>query len=177
MVLANQKRVDQLSDGKVGYIHIPDMGAPGIREFIKWYYPQIRKEGLVVDVRANGGGNVSQMLIERLRRQLLGRASPHERDSRNLSRPGVPRPHGGMLNQNSSSDGDIFPSMFRQAKLGPLIGKRSWGGVVGINSGVPLIDGGQINVPRSAWRPPTGSGSSRATASTRTSKSRTTRPR
>ena len=72
MVLANQRRVKQLSGGKVGYIHIPDMGANGLREFIKWYYPQTRKEGLVVDVRANGGGNVSRMLIERLRRQLLG---------------------------------------------------------------------------------------------------------
>ena len=65
----NRERVDELSDGRVGYLHVPDMGADGIREFIKWYYGQIRKEGLVVDVRANGGGNVSQMLIERLRRR------------------------------------------------------------------------------------------------------------
>ena len=70
-VTQNRKMVDELSGGRVGYIHVPDMGAAGIREFIKWYYPQMRKEGLVVDVRANGGGNVSRMLIERLRRKLL----------------------------------------------------------------------------------------------------------
>jgi tricorn protease len=151
LVLANQKRVAQLSGGKIGYIHIPDMGAPGLREFIKWYYPQIRKEGLVVDVRANGGGNVSRMLIERLRRQLLG--MNYQRTSE------IPAtypdqvfvgPMAAILDEYSSSDGDIFPYMFRQAKLGPLVGKRSWGGVVGINGGVPLIDGGQINVPTSA---------------------------
>ncbi|MEP6707971.1 MAG: PDZ domain-containing protein, partial [Pyrinomonadaceae bacterium] len=68
----NRRKVDEATGGRVGYIHIPDMGNNGIREFIKWYYPQIRKEGLVVDVRANGGGNISRMIIERLRRKLLG---------------------------------------------------------------------------------------------------------
>ncbi len=151
MVLANQKRVTQLSGGKVGYIHIPDMGAPGLREFIKWYYPQIRKEGFVVDVRANGGGNVSRMLIERLRRQLLGMnyARTSEIPATYPDQVFV-GPMAAILDEYSSSDGDIFPYMFRQAKLGPLVGKRSWGGVVGINGGVPLIDGGQINVPTSA---------------------------
>src|SRR5262249_54169387 len=67
----NRRRVEEATGGRVGYIHIPDMGANGIREFIKWYYPQVRKEALIVDVRANGGGNVSRMLIERLRRKLL----------------------------------------------------------------------------------------------------------
>jgi tricorn protease len=151
MVLANQKRVSDLSGGKVGYIHIPDMGAAGLREFIKWYYPQIRKEGLVVDVRANGGGNVSRMLIERLRRELLGVnfARTDEQPSTYPDQVFV-GPMAAILDEYSSSDGDIFPYMFRQAKLGPLIGKRSWGGVVGINGGVPLIDGGNINVPTSA---------------------------
>jgi tricorn protease len=151
MVLANQKRVSDLSGGKVGYIHIPDMGANGLREFIKWYYPQIRKEGLVVDVRANGGGNVSRMLIERLRRELLGVnfARTDEQPSTYPDQVFV-GPMAAILDEYSSSDGDIFPYMFRQAKLGPLIGKRSWGGVVGINGGVPLMDGGNINVPTSA---------------------------
>src|SRR5437773_216179 len=70
-IMKNRRRVEEATNGRVGYIHIPDMGAAGIREFIKWYYPQIDKEALIVDVRANGGGNVSRMLIERLRRRLL----------------------------------------------------------------------------------------------------------
>jgi tricorn protease len=151
MVLDNQRRVAQLSGGKLGYVHIPDMGAPGLREFIKWYYPQIRKEGLVVDVRANGGGNVSRMLIERLRRELLGVNFARNDEYPNTYPDQVfVGPMATILDEYSSSDGDIFPYMFRQAKLGPLVGKRSWGGVVGIGGGVPLIDGGSISVPGSA---------------------------
>jgi len=148
---ANRDRVSQLSGGRVGYLHLPDMGGPGIREFIKWYYGQLDKEGLVVDVRANGGGNVSRMIIERLRRKLLG-----VNYGRVGSREGNPYPDGvflgpmaAVLDERSSSDGDIFPYMFREAGLGPLIGRRSWGGVVGINNTGPLIDGGTIYVPLS----------------------------
>src|SRR2546421_7257275 len=131
---------------------MPDMGANGIREFIKWYYPQLRKEGLIVDARANGGGNVSRMIIERLRRKLLA-----EQFSRTNEDP-QPYPDGVfigpmvcLLNENSASDGDIFPAMFREAGLGQLIGKRSWGGVVGISNRGPLIDGGSISVPESGF--------------------------
>ena len=146
----NRRKVDQATGGRVGYIHIPDMGAAGIREFIKWYYPQIRKEGLVVDVRANGGGNVSRMLIERLRRKLLGLNYARTDDEANTYPDSVfVGPMVALLDQNSASDGDIFPYMFRKAGLGPLIGKRSWGGVVGIGPRGPLIDGGQIFVPGS----------------------------
>jgi tricorn protease len=142
--------VDQATGGRVGYIHIPDMGANGIREFIKWYYPQLNKEGLVVDVRANGGGNVSRMLIERLRRKLLGINYSRTDDLGNTYPDTVfLGPMVALLDQNSASDGDIFPYMFRKAGLGPLIGKRSWGGVVGIGPRGPLIDGGQIFVPGS----------------------------
>lgn len=146
----NRRRVSEATGGRVGYIHIPDMGAAGIREFIKWYYPQIRKEGLVVDVRANGGGNVSRMLIERLRRRLLGINYSRTSDEGNTYPDGVfIGPMVALLDGNSASDGDIFPSMFREAGLGPLIGKRSWGGVVGISGRGALIDGGGISVPES----------------------------
>jgi tricorn protease len=146
----NRREVEQATGGRVGYIHIPDMGANGIREFIKWYYPQIRKEGLVVDVRANGGGNVSRMLIERLRRKLLGLNYARTDDEANTYPDAVfIGPMVALLDANSASDGDIFPYMFRKAGLGPLIGKRSWGGVVGIQSRGPLIDGGTIFVPGS----------------------------
>jgi tricorn protease len=146
----NRRKVDQATGGRVGYIHIPDMGAAGIREFIKWYYPQIRKEGLIVDVRANGGGNVSRMLIERLRRKVLGLNYARTDEEANTYPDSVfVGPMVALLDQNSASDGDIFPYMFRKAGLGPLIGKRSWGGVVGIQGRGALIDGGQIFVPGS----------------------------
>jgi tricorn protease len=147
-VTSNQEKVDKLTGGRVGYLHIPDMGASGIREFIKWFYPQVRKEGLIIDVRGNGGGNVSQMLIERLRRQLLSTGFSRTSDATSTY-PGVVF-YGHMvclLNETSASDGDIFPNMFRRAGLGPLIGKRSWGGVIGITDRGPLIDGGTVNVP------------------------------
>ena len=147
-MLGNLDRVTEMTGGKVGYLHIPDMGSDGIAEFIKWYYPQIRKEGLVVDVRGNGGGNVSQMRIERLGRELL--SLDYSRNSEYAS----PYPnsvfHGHLvclLSETSASDGDIFPAMFRKAGLGPLIGKRSWGGVIGISGRGPLIDGGAVYVP------------------------------
>jgi tricorn protease len=147
-VTGNMAMVDKLSGGKLGYIHIPDMGANGIREFIKWYYPQLSKEGLVVDARANGGGKVSRMLIERLRRKLLAAQFSRTNEFPNPYPDGVfVGPMACLLNENSASDGDIFPAMFREAGLGPLVGKRSWGGVVGITNRGTLIDGGVVNVP------------------------------
>jgi len=147
-VTANRNRVAQMTGGRVGYIHVPDMGANGIREFIKWYYPQLDKEGLVVDVRANGGGNVSRMLIERLRRKTLG-LNYFRTNDYPTTYPDSPAPSAmvAILNENSSSDGDIFPYMFREAGLGTLVGKRSWGGVVGISNRGGLIDGGGVSVP------------------------------
>jgi len=155
-VLRSKETVDKLSGGRVGYLHIPDMGAPGLYEFTKWYYPQIRKEGLVVDVRANGGGNISQMVLERLGKKLLGTRFGYLGDH-----PGTyPSTvfHGSMvalISETSASDGDIFPYYFRLAGLGPLIGKRTWGGVVGGNYS-PLIDGGRVFVPQSGTNAATG---------------------
>ncbi|MCE9596186.1 MAG: PDZ domain-containing protein [Planctomycetes bacterium] len=147
-VAESRERVAKLSNGRLAYIHIPDMGADGIREFIKWYYGQVRKDGLIVDDRNNGGGNVSQMILERLRRVLLG--TGYARNNENVETyPQVVfnGPMVCLLNENSASDGDIFPWMFREAKLGPLVGKRSWGGVTGISDHGPLIDGGSVSVP------------------------------
>lgn len=147
-VRENREKVAAASQGRIGYLHIPDMGADGIYEFIKWYYPQIRKEGLIVDVRSNGGGNVSQWIIERLDNKLLGTRFGNRGEQARTYPYTVFHGHlACLLNQTSASDGDIFPHMFRKAGLGPLIGKRSWGGVVGISSHGPLIDGGQVFVP------------------------------
>jgi len=148
----NRRRVDELSHGRIGYMHLPDMGEAGIREFIKWYFPQLRKEALLVDDRANGGGNISRMVIQRLTRKLLGVDFP-----RTIATPEpypdsvFMGPKACLLDQDSGSDGDIFPWMFRTAGLGPLIGERSWGGVVGIGNHGQLIDGGSVNVPEFAY--------------------------
>jgi tricorn protease len=150
-VAENRAYVAEKSGGRVGYIHIPDMGAGGAYEFIKWFYPQIRKEGLVVDVRSNGGGNISQWIIERLDTKLLGTRFGEATDHP-FTYPATVF-HGHMvclLSETSASDGDIFPARFKKAGLGPLIGKRSWGGVVGIGGTGPLLDGGSISVPQQA---------------------------
>jgi len=147
----NRARVDRLSNGRVGYVHVPDMGGRGLQEFIKWFYPQIRKEGLIIDVRANGGGNVSRMLVERLRRQLLGVTfSRTDEDASPYPDAVFVGPMATVIDENAGSDGDIFPYMFREAGLGPLVGKRTWGGVVGITGRGALIDGGRVNVPEFA---------------------------
>jgi len=144
----NRKYVEEKSGGKIGYVYIPDMGGDGIREFIKWFYPQIRKQGLIVDVRDNGGGNVSSMFIERLSRRLLGFNYDRNASATGTYPPQVfIGPMAALINETSASDGDIFSYMFKQAKLGPTIGKRTWGGTVGINDYGPVLDGGTVEVP------------------------------
>jgi tricorn protease len=146
-VQGNIEKVSKATDGKVGYVHIPDMGVGGLNEFVKYYYPQLRKEGLVVDVRGNGGGNVSPQIIERLRRELvmIGIA---RNTAINLDPGGmVYGPKVMLLDEFSASDGDLVAYRFKKHKIGPVIGKRSWGGVVGIRGTLPLLDGGFLNKP------------------------------
>src|SRR3984957_18862877 len=147
-VTDNRARVDRMSNGRLGYIHIPDMGEGGIREFIKWWYPQVRKEGLVVDVRDNAGGDISEMLIERLARTLHGTGfARNHQTTDTYPRVVQPGPKVALINEDTASDGDIFSYAFRQWKIGPLIGKRTWGGTVGITDHGPLLDGGLVFVP------------------------------
>ena len=150
-VQKNIEKVAEMTDGRVGYLHIPDMGSDGIYEFIKWFYPQIRKEGLIVDVRSNGGGNVSQWIIERLDTKLLGTRFDYASDMPETYPSTVFHGHKVcLISETSASDGDIFPYYFREAGLGPLIGKRTWGGVIGISDHGPLLDGGQVYVPQNS---------------------------
>ncbi len=146
----NIEKVNKATGGKVGYIHIPDMGVEGLNEFVKHFYPQLRKEGLIIDVRGNGGGNVSPMIIERLRRELAmidkaRNTNPTPDPADMLLGPKVT-----LLDQWSASDGDLFPYRFKHYGIGPLIGHRSWGGVVGIRGSLPLVDGGYLYKPEFA---------------------------
>ncbi len=148
-----QKNIDYVgkkTNGEVGYLHIPDMGRPGLNEFTKLYFPQIRKKALIVDVRGNGGGFVSPLVIERLRRALV---------MVGIARNGMPTtdppqtflgPMVSLIDEFSASDGDIFPYRFKTLGLGKLIGKRTWGGVIGIRDSLPLVDGGQFFKPEFA---------------------------
>ena len=149
-VAQNMAYVAQKTGGKIGYLHIPDMGPEGLNEFVRRFYPQLNKQGLIIDVRGNGGGNVSPMIIERLQRELT---------MINIRRNGTPStnpaqmllgPQVTLLNEYSASDGDLFPYRFREKGLGKLIGKRSWGGVVGISGSLPFTDGGDLRKPEFA---------------------------
>lgn len=143
----NINKVTKATDGKVGYLHIPDMGAGGLVEFTKYFYPQLRKEALIVDVRGNGGGFVSPIIVERLQRQLamidVARNSAVTLDPAGM----VLGPKVLLADEFSASDGDIVTYRFKKHKLGPVIGKRTWGGVVGIRGSLPLLDGGFLNRP------------------------------
>jgi tricorn protease len=149
-VQKNLDKVSKKTSGEVGYLHIPDMGKPGLNEFTKMYFPQIRKHGLIIDVRGNGGGFVSPLVIERLRRALVmieiaRNATPDTNPPQTFVGPMVT-----LCDEFSASDGDIFPYRFKSLGLGKLIGKRTWGGVVGIREALPLIDGGQFFKPEFA---------------------------
>ena len=144
----NIRKVDSASGGRVGYIYIPDMGPEGLTEFARYFYPQLDKEGLIIDDRANGGGNVSPMIIERLLRQpyrlTMGRGTDQIGTIPDATQYG---PKVLLINKYSSSDGDLFPWSFKANKIGTIIGTRSWGGIIGISGSLPYMDGTDIRVP------------------------------
>lgn len=144
----NMKKVEQATNGRVGYIYIPDMGPEGLNEFSRYFYPQLDKEGLIIDDRANGGGNVSPMILERLAREPY-RLTMRRGSSRIGTVPDAVQvgPKVCLINKYSASDGDLFPWGFRALGLGKLIGTRTWGGIVGISGPLPYMDGTDIRVP------------------------------
>ena len=144
----NVRKVEEASNGKIGYVYIPDMGVEGLNEFSRYFYPQLDKEGLIVDDRANGGGNVSPMILERLAREPY-RLTMRRGSSRIGTIPDatLAGPKVALINKYSASDGDLFPYGFRALGLGKLIGTRTWGGIVGISSSLPFIDGTDMRVP------------------------------
>lgn len=151
MVQNNIEKVSKATNGQVGYIHIPDMGPEGLNEFVKYFYPQLTKKALIIDDRGNGGGNVSPMIIERLRREASMWTVTRNGNAAEI-KPNqmINGPKVLLFNKYSASDGDLFPWQFKHYKLGTTIGTRSWGGVVGIRGSLPFIDGGTLNRPEFA---------------------------
>lgn len=149
-VQENIRKVDEATNGQIGYIHIPDMGVGGLNEFVKYYYPQLNKRGLIIDDRGNGGGNVSPMIIERLNRELTLMEMARNRGREMQPSGMIYGPKVLLIDQYSASDGDLFPYQFKKLNMGPLIGTRTWGGVVGIRGSLPFIDGGDLRKPEFA---------------------------
>ncbi len=153
-VRGNREYVAEKTGGKVGYIHLPDMWTDGLVEFNTWFYPQLGLEGMVVDTRWNGGGAVSQMILERLRRPLLSYSRIRGGGIGTYPDRVLNGPFVVLMNQFNGSDGDIFPKAVQLNELAPVIGMRSWGGVVGIYGARSLVDGGLVTNPQSAWWDP-----------------------
>ena len=146
----NREYVNKQSDGKIGYIYLSDMGGLGMDQFIHQFYTQLDKQGLIIDDRFNGGGFIDPIVLERLRRVLVGMST--NRVKAKMTEPDAVL-HGykaTLINDYSASDGDIFPYFFRKYGLGPLIGTRTWGGVRGYFRDWYLIDGGTLVVSQSS---------------------------
>ncbi|GAA4986166.1 S41 family peptidase [Actinopolymorpha pittospori] len=140
-VEANRAFVAERTGGRVGYLHIPDMGGRGFAEFHRGFLREYDREGLVVDVRFNGGGNVSALLLEKLARRRLGYDFSRWTEPEPYPYESPRGPLVTLTNEWAGSDGDIFCHAFKMRGLGPLIGKRTWGGVIGISPRHALADG------------------------------------
>ncbi len=151
-VEGNRQRVHSATHGRIGYLHIPDMGPRGYAEFHRGFLAEVIREGLIVDVRFNRGGHVSQLLLEKLARRRIGFDVPRWGAPEPYPSYSVPGPIVVLTNEQAGSDGDIFCHAFKLMKLGPVIGKRTWGGVIGIWPREALIDGGVTTQPEfSTW--------------------------
>ncbi len=153
-VEANRRAVDEASRGTLGYVHIPDMDAEGLTEFSRLWFPQTTKQGTVVDIRDNGGGFVSSMVLARVARKLWAYQVPREGVAETYPSRVVNGPSVILIDQNAGSDGDIFPESIRINGIAPLIGTRTWGGVVGIRADKPHLDQGVSTQPEFAWFDP-----------------------
>jgi tricorn protease len=146
----NRAVVDQLSNGRVGYIYLSDMEQLGLQQFVRQFYSQLTKNALIIDDRWNGGGFVAPMVLERLRRVLVELGTNREAASSTEPEELINGPKICLINHWSASDGDIFPDLFRRYGLGKLVGTRTWGGVRGIRGEWTMMDGGYVTIPEDA---------------------------
>jgi tricorn protease len=146
-VESNRKKVDEMSGGKIGYIYLPDTGNGGFDAFNQGFFAQIGKEGLVIDERYNGGGKAADYVVDYLSRPLMSYWAP--RDGPDYTTPYAAHfgPKAMIINEYAGSGGDAMPFYFSFRKIGPLVGKRTWGGLVGIGGTPNLLDGGSVTAP------------------------------
>jgi tricorn protease len=150
----NRRKVDQLSGGRIAYVYLPNTGGAGYTNFNRYYFAQIGKEGAVIDERFNGGGLIADYIIDYMRRPLLGYFTQREGEDYRTPVGSIYGPKAMIINEYAGSGGDALPWMFRKAGIGPLVGKRTWGGLVGIFGFPPLMDGGSVTAPNTAfWNP------------------------
>jgi tricorn protease len=155
-VESRRRYVEERSDGRIGYIHLPNTAVEGNRELFKGFYAAAQRDGLILDARYNGGGFIPFHMIELLSRPLLSYWV--QRDSRPFTTPGFYHrgPKVALANAYSGSGGDAFPFYFRQQGLGPVVGTRTWGGLIGLSGNPSLMDGGAVLVPTFRFVTPEG---------------------
>jgi tricorn protease len=146
----NRRKVDELSGGKLAYVYLPDTAGGGFTNFNRYFFAQVGKEGAVMDERFNQGGDLADYIIDYLRRPLMSMATA--RDGSDFSSPvgSIYGPKAMIINEMAGSGGDAMPWYFRKAHIGPLVGKNTWGGLVGIYDYPSLMDGGYVTAPRVA---------------------------
>ena len=144
----NRRKVDELSGGKLAYVHVPDTAVGGWLNFNRFYFAQVGKQGAVIDERYNHGGEVADYIIDMLKRPLRNCAISREGEKFCSPLEQIYGPKTMIINEMSGSGGDALPWMFKQDKVGPLVGMKTWGGLVGIYNYPPLMDGGFVTAPR-----------------------------
>jgi len=148
----NRRKVDELSGGQLAYVYLPNTGGPGYTSFNRYYFAQIDRQGAVIDERFNGGGAAADYMIGYMTKPLMNYWSTREGEDFTTPVGAIYGPKAMIINEYSSSGGDLLPWLFRENKVGTLVGKRTWGGLVGIYGYPMLVDGGQVTAPRVAFR-------------------------
>ena len=152
-VESNRKKVDELSGGKIAYVYIPNTGQPGYTYFNRYYFAQQDKKGAVIDERNNGGGSAADYMVDIMSRQLMGYFNSKVGDHRPFLTPnaGIFGPKVMLINERAGSGGDLLPYLFNKMKIGPLVGTKTWGGLVGTWDTPPFLDGGRMVAPRGGF--------------------------
>ena len=146
----NRRKVDRMTEGRVAYVYLPDTAVHGYTNFNRYFFAQVGKEAAVIDERFNHGGFLADFIVDYLRRPILNKVAT--REGKDISSPtgAIYGPKVMIVNQFAGSGGDALPWYFRKLGIGPIVGERTWGGLIGIGGYPPLLDGGHVTAPRDA---------------------------